>query len=94
MAIDPSDGAGPFGSIAHCDIPVSVLDKMRDKIIELQPDLLFWTGDAVPHDGWNYSLDHVKKYQSFLFNYMVENFSEFQIYPLEGNHDFGEVMNS
>ena len=35
MAIDPSDGAGPFGSIAHCDIPVSVLDKMRDKIIEL-----------------------------------------------------------
>jgi sphingomyelin phosphodiesterase len=50
MATDPALAAGPYGSIAFCDVPVSVLEKMSDKVNELAPDTLFWTGDAVPHD--------------------------------------------
>jgi len=28
---------------------------MTEKINQLAPDTLFWTGDVVPHDQWNYS---------------------------------------
>jgi hypothetical protein len=55
LATDPESAAGSFGSIALCDIPVSVLDKMTEKINELAPDTLFWTGDAVPHELWKNS---------------------------------------
>ena len=55
MATDPEYAAGPCGSIGKCDIPVSVLDKMTDKVNELAPDALFWTGDATPHDLWSLS---------------------------------------
>ena len=47
---DPKDGAGPFGSLALCDTPEAVLFRMADKINDLAPDVLFWTGDVVPHD--------------------------------------------
>jgi hypothetical protein len=47
---DPADAAGPYGSLALCDVPEVVLFKMGDKINELAPDVLFWTGDVVPHD--------------------------------------------
>lgn len=91
---DPSQGAGEFGSIAWCDIPPSVVFKMGDKINELAPDLLFWTGDAVPHDQWEYSLEHVQKYQDWLVDFIKTHLSQWSIVPLEGNHDFGEVINS
>lgn len=94
MAEDPSQGAGVYGSVAFCDVPVAVLDKMTEKVNQLAPDTLFWTGDVVPHDQWNYSQEYVEKYQTFLFNYMSENLSEWRTYPLEGNHDFGTVINS
>jgi len=47
--------AGPYGSVAVCDAPASVLYKMADKINELAPDVLFWTGDVPPHDQWSYT---------------------------------------
>ena len=52
MATDPSNAAGPYGSLALCDVPAATLYKMGDKINELQPDVVFWTGDVVPHDQW------------------------------------------
>jgi len=50
MAKDPTQGAGIYGSIAYCDVPVTVLDKITEKVNQLAPDTLFWTGDVVPHD--------------------------------------------
>ena len=50
MAEDPAKGAGKYGSVAYCDVPVIVLDKMTEKVNQLEPDTLFWTGDVVPHD--------------------------------------------
>jgi len=47
---DPAKRAGPYGSLAACDVPVSMLYKLGDKINELKPDVLFWTGDVPPHD--------------------------------------------
>lgn len=93
MATDPENAAGPYGSLALCDVPQNVLYKMGDKINELQPDVLFWTGDVVPHDQWQYSLEHTQKYSKFLADYMQQNLP-WSTYPLEGNHDFGVTINS
>jgi hypothetical protein len=51
-----------YGTVSNCDAPVALLDKMTEKINELAPDTLFWTGDVVPHDVWNYSQEHVEMY--------------------------------
>jgi len=90
---DPSIQAGEFGSVAFCDVPPSVLYKMGDKVNELAPDVLFWTGDVPPHDLWEYSYDHVKRYVGFLSEYMHANLNQWSIFPMEGNHDYG-AMNS
>ena len=50
---DPAMQAGPYGAMGMCDIPPSVLFKMGDKINDLAPDAIFWTGDITPHDMWN-----------------------------------------
>lgn len=50
MATDPADAAGPYGSMALCDIPVSTFYLMGDLVKSWNPDGVFWTGDVVPHD--------------------------------------------
>ena len=50
---DPRQKAGPYGTLALCDVPPSVLYKMADKINELKPDTIIWGGDVTPHDLWN-----------------------------------------
>lgn len=94
MAKDPKKAAGVYGTVSNCDVPVALLDKMTEKINELAPDTLFWTGDVVPHDIWNYSQEYVEMYQTFLFDYMEKNLNKWRTFPLEGNHDFGSVPNS
>lgn len=47
---DKSLQAGPMGSY-ECDVPVDVLTQMGELINEqIKPDVIFWTGDSVPHD--------------------------------------------
>ena len=55
---------------------------------EINPDVIFWTGDVPPHDQWMYSEEYIKTYQTFLADYMSANFSDYAIHVLEGNHDF------
>ena len=71
----PEYQAGEYGSLAKCCTPVSVLKKMGEKINELSPDALFWTGDTVPYDLQDYSLEHTKRYIDYLYNYLKENVS-------------------
>lgn len=80
--------------MGNCDIPPSVLYRMGDKVNELAPDVLFWTGDVPPHDQWNYNWEQEQRYQNFLNDYMVANLTWWSTYPLEGNHDFAQVINS
>lgn len=94
MAVEGERAAGPFGAVGFCDIPVSVLEKMSKKINELQPDTLFWTGDVAPHDMWNYSQDYVETYQKYLYDHMKTHVGQYKTFLIEGNHDFGEVINS
>jgi len=85
--------AGPLGSYG-CDVPIDTLTTMGEFInSEVKPDIVFWTGDIVPHDQWHYDVNYVAQYQTRLADFMKANFTEYSIYPLEGNHDF-EVANS
>ena len=83
--------ASPWGEY-ECDLPFSTFAAMGDFIREeIKPDLIAWTGDVPPHDMWNYNLDYVKKYQGVMTDFFKANFSDFSLYPLEGNHDFGDA---
>ena len=67
---------------------------MGDKINELKPDALFWTGDITPHDMWNQSLEHAIRYSDYLTDYMKENLGDWSTYVIDGNHDYGVLLNS
>jgi len=41
----------------------------------IKPDVVLWTGDVVPHDIWNQSLDHVKIYMDELDRVFKGKFS-------------------
>jgi len=71
-------------------VPLATFEKMLDFVnAEIDPDVVFWTGDVPPHDMWNYNLSYVQAYQANLTAYMEKYLSAYSIYPLEGNHDFG-----
>ena len=58
---------------------------------DIDSDIVFWTGDIVPHDIWNQKLDHVMFYQREITEALKTNFTSQQIYPLMGNHDFANL---
>ena len=60
---------------------------------EIKPDVILWTGDIPPHDNYNYSMESTMTYSKFLADYFTDNFTDYSIHVLEGNHDF-EVVNS
>lgn len=46
-----SHKAGKFGARGHrCDVPQATVDAVLDKILTLEPDHLFWSGDNTSHD--------------------------------------------
>jgi hypothetical protein len=80
--------AGPLGTYG-CDIPFDVVTTMGEYInSKVKPDIVLWTGDVAPHDQWNYTLEYVTMLQTTLTNHFKANFSDYALYPLEGNHDF------
>jgi sphingomyelin phosphodiesterase len=85
---DPALQAGPLGSFG-CDIPVDVVTEMGDFINrEVRPDVILWGGDVTPHDQNSYSFDYVAELQTRLADFFAANLSSYELYPLEGNHDF------
>ncbi len=85
---DPKDAAGEWGSYL-CDPPRNIVtamfEFMRD---EIQPDVLFWTGDMTPHNVWSNTAEEVAMYQYVISKEMQETFGDkFMVYPLQGNHD-------
>lgn len=88
------DAQAPKYGTWGCDIPVALLRLMGDYVNrEIKPDVVLWTGDAPPHDQYNYNEEYVKMYQDVATDFMKSNFSNYTLYPLEGNHDF-TIINS
>lgn len=73
-----STQAGYWGSFGDfgCDIPIRTFDSMVNFVADvIKPDVVLWTGDVVPHDIWNQSLDHVKIYMDELERVFKGKFS-------------------
>ena len=61
---DPALKASPYGAYG-CDLPMATFELMNKFINEeINPDAIFWTGDIVPHDQWNYNQEYVERYQN------------------------------
>jgi hypothetical protein len=54
----------------------------------IQPDIVVWTGDTVPHNFWDHTLNstinHVTKISNMVNSYLG---STSKIFPTVGNHD-------
>lgn len=51
--------------------------------------MVFWTGDFVPHEVWadDYPTK-AEKYLRYVTDVLLNDFGDFQSYPILGNHDF------
>ena len=58
----PEDAASLYGEYG-CDLPTTTFELMLNYVNdEIKPDVVFWTGDAPPHDMWNYDTEYVQLY--------------------------------
>ena len=81
--------AGKWGA-SMCDIPVETFQSMLDHIVsENLPDMVFWTGDNVPHDVWSNTADETVAYVVKVSEMVAEAFDgkDVTIMPIQGNHD-------
>ena len=62
---------------------------MIAKVKELNPDIVFWTGDFPPHEIHRQDFKHTKRY----LNYLTESLKEIdsEIVGIMGNHDFATL---
>lgn len=67
---------------------------MAEKVRELNPDSIFWTGDIVPHDLWKQTLEHTIRYADWFHDFVESELAGYPVFPIDGNHDFGEIFNS
>eukprot|EP00347_Sterkiella_histriomuscorum_P016021 403354796 len=86
---DPKRQAEQWGSYL-CDIPPHVFDSMLTYVkTQVQPDILFWTGDNSPHDVWENDNTDVTTSTLNITNMITAAFqgSNISVFSIEGNHD-------
>lgn len=56
---------------------------------EIQPDILFWTGDNSPHNVWSNSNEEVAEATASITKIIQAHFdnTNISVYPIQGNHD-------
>eukprot|EP01105_Mastigella_eilhardi_P025495 TRINITY_DN6951_c0_g1_i1.p1 TRINITY_DN6951_c0_g1~~TRINITY_DN6951_c0_g1_i1.p1 ORF type:complete len:425 (-),score=105.24 TRINITY_DN6951_c0_g1_i1:65-1339(-) len=85
-----SGDAGPYGSLANCDIPEATLRAAFEFMTSAdQPaaDFVLYTGDIVPHNPLDMDEDGVIAFQQNITYYMRKYFPDVPTFPLLGNHD-------
>ncbi|KAH9511227.1 Sphingomyelin phosphodiesterase [Dermatophagoides farinae] len=82
--------AGYWGEMnGDCDIPLELVSDSIRQIREQHPDIdmIFWTGDNVPHDVWNTSKTMVIEHNKIVANLIKETFAGVPVLPALGNHE-------
>lgn len=90
---DKAKRAGRLGNYG-CDVPFDLITTMGEYINNnIHPEVVFWTGDNVPHNMWEEKSYRDKfVYSEVLTDFVRANLSYATVYPLFGNHDF-EISN-
>ena len=80
--------SGKFGYLARCDTGLELLKSLMDKIYELKPDFILWTGDNSPHNSKNSSQEENYEATIIIKDMLDEKFNlSIPIYPALGNHE-------
>ena len=80
--------SGKFGYLARCDTSLTLLDSLMDKIYELKPDFILWTGDNSPHNSKNSSQEDNNEATVIVRDKIDEKFNgSIPVYPALGNHE-------
>ena len=86
---EPSWKAGEWGSFM-CDTPEKVIRSFLKFVkSDIQPQLLFWTGDNAPHDIWRNTEEEAIASTANITKMMNEELAgmDTSYYPIQGNHD-------
>lgn len=97
LPYDPKENvtifSGTFGDTrGDCDIPIHFVSEALKHIARSHPDLdyIFYTGDSVPHNVWDTSiesnLDHILAVTHMLKSAFANN-KNLTIVPVLGNHE-------
>lgn len=83
--------AGQWGSNAGlCDLPQQTFVSLMDFVAsDIQPDLLFWTGDNSSHNIWSNTVEEVTSYTESVTNMIKDAVkdTDITVVPIHGNHD-------
>jgi sphingomyelin phosphodiesterase len=83
-----STGAGYWGDLRNCDIPLWTVENMFEYIsMNEKFDFIYWTGDLPPHNVWNQTKNDQLKALDHLSTLFLKYFSNKIIYPALGNHE-------
>ena len=85
------DKAAGYWGDYECDMPIHTFANMLDFIAsDVQPDMLFWTGDNSAHNVWDNTEEEITKYTIKVSQMLKEHLDTKQkitILPIQGNHD-------
>ena len=83
--------AGEWGSNAgECDLPAKTFQSLMDFVVsDVQPDIIFWTGDNSSHNIWSNTLDEVLNYTDTVTEMIKTAIGDapINVIPIHGNHD-------
>jgi sphingomyelin phosphodiesterase len=71
----------------QCNIPQRTMELFFDGVNQLDPDIIFFTGDIPPHTMWDESLDSQLNCTVALTETLARTIKTTPIYPCIGNHE-------
>ncbi|KAF2354919.1 Calcineurin-like phosphoesterase domain ApaH type [Trinorchestia longiramus] len=79
--------AGRWGAFGHCDLPLRSLDRILQAGADLQPDLVYITGDLPPHDVWIQTKESVQRINGLTAERIRSAFPDTPVVMTIGNHE-------
>lgn len=91
-----NNGAGYWGSLGACDVPLRTLDSALEVINATiakdgDIDYIIWTGDIQAHNVWEQNKKSASKTYDTVFSHIFKLLPGVRIFPTLGNHEMVPV---
>ncbi|KAA0186014.1 hypothetical protein HAZT_HAZT006898 [Hyalella azteca] len=83
--------AGRWGAFGRCDLPLRSIDRILEAGADLQPDLVYITGDLPPHDVWVQTKDSVRRINALTAERIKVAFPNTPVVMTVGNHETSPI---